>query len=227
MYWSIDQSRCHDNLPWHSGEQRPLYRMHPLSNYPLARGTLPFRAPNDVCVPGCIGDRAAGVGVRDCACAAPIRPHWAAAIVRAAVPTKRRRSQLRSSDMCLSPIGYPSGLPRIVWETGTVCAMFHVSPMTAVICTPLASRPRKAPAAHQHALDRPWRSGKTPPFTSAKLARHDCCSRCRSRVAPRPHCRSQKGYPSVIVCAPVPPHGRAGYRRGAQRGTTPGVRPCG
>jgi hypothetical protein len=110
MYWSIDQSRCHDNLSWHSGEQRPLYRMHPLSNYPLARGTLPFRAPNDVCVPGCIGDRAAGVGVRDCACAAPMRPHWAAAIVRAAVPTKRRRSQLRSSDMCLSPIGYPIGV---------------------------------------------------------------------------------------------------------------------
>ena len=43
MYGSIDQSRCHNNLPWHNGAQRRLYRMHPLSNYPLARGTLPLR----------------------------------------------------------------------------------------------------------------------------------------------------------------------------------------
>src|SRR5262245_63041281 len=35
----------------------------------------------------------------------------------------------------------------------------------AVAGRPRAARPRSAPAAHQHALDRTWRSGQTPPFT--------------------------------------------------------------
>src|ERR1700730_18475956 len=40
----------------------------------------------------------------DFASAEPIMPNWAAAIVKAALPTKRRRSWLISADISLSPI---------------------------------------------------------------------------------------------------------------------------
>ena len=29
------QVRCHDDVPFHGDERRRLYRIHPLSNYPL------------------------------------------------------------------------------------------------------------------------------------------------------------------------------------------------
>ena len=52
-------------------------------------------------VPGLIAGTAAGFALLDCAAAEPIMPNWAAAMVMAAAPRKRRRSWLISSDIYL------------------------------------------------------------------------------------------------------------------------------
>jgi hypothetical protein len=36
------QVRCHDDVPSHRDERRRLYRIHPLSDYPLDQGTRPW-----------------------------------------------------------------------------------------------------------------------------------------------------------------------------------------
>src|SRR6202162_1206197 len=71
----------------------------PASAYPTFRtpASICFNELNDVFVPGLIG-----FILVDCASAEPIMSSSAAAMVRTAVPKRRRRSWLISSDICLS-----------------------------------------------------------------------------------------------------------------------------
>src|ERR1700686_2962280 len=72
----------------------------PASAYPKFSGpaSICLNEPNEVRVPGLIGDDAA-VALADCAFAKAITPSWAEATVTAAVPTSWRRSRLTSSDI--------------------------------------------------------------------------------------------------------------------------------
>src|ERR1700731_3711931 len=74
----------------------------PASAYPTFRtpGSTCFSGLNDVLVPGLIG-----FSLPDCASAEPIMAKSAAAMVRAAVPKRRRRSWLVRSTIFLSQIG--------------------------------------------------------------------------------------------------------------------------
>src|SRR4030095_5261037 len=76
----------------------------PASAYPTLRrpASICFSEPNDVF--GLIVGTLAGFALPDCAAAEPIIPSWAAAIVVATVPKKRRRSYLVSSDILILSI---------------------------------------------------------------------------------------------------------------------------
>jgi hypothetical protein len=58
-----------------------------------------FSAPNDAFVPGLLVGGRAGFAVPACAAAEPNTPSWAAPMVMAAVPIKRRRGWLISADI--------------------------------------------------------------------------------------------------------------------------------
>src|SRR5882724_3906904 len=79
----------------------------PSSAYPTFRrpASICFSEPNEVFVPGLILVTSARVVLLDCASAEPGMPKWAAAIVMAAAPRKRRRFWLISSDIYFPPIG--------------------------------------------------------------------------------------------------------------------------
>src|ERR1700722_17386983 len=75
----------------------------PASAYPTLRrpASICFNGANDVCVPGLIFDISADFVLLDWAAAEPLKANWAAAMVMAAVPKKRRRSRLISSDVLI------------------------------------------------------------------------------------------------------------------------------
>src|SRR6266581_8486775 len=76
----------------------------PVSAYPTLRtpASICFSVANDVLVPGLILGSSAGFALPDWASAEPPMTSWAAASVMAAVPKKRRRSRLMSSDILQS-----------------------------------------------------------------------------------------------------------------------------
>src|SRR5712664_4693116 len=76
----------------------------PASAYPTfsTPASICFSVANDVLVPGLILGSSAGFALPDCALAEPLKANWAAAMVMAAVPKKRRRSRLMSSDILRS-----------------------------------------------------------------------------------------------------------------------------
>ena len=74
------------NLIRHQMEIPELQQL--LKEYERARHEAGFSGPNEVCAAG----TTAGFVAVACACTAPLNANWAAAIVRAAVPKKRRRS---------------------------------------------------------------------------------------------------------------------------------------
>src|SRR4029077_2718128 len=93
---------------------RPL--TGPASAYPTLRrpASICLREPNDVFVPGLIGGTLAGFALPDCGSAEAIIPSWAAAMLMATVPKKRRRSYLISSDIFLPPIKFRGETPSFV-----------------------------------------------------------------------------------------------------------------
>src|SRR6266849_8406100 len=76
----------------------------PASAYPTfsTPASICFSVANDVLVPGLILGSSAGFALPDWALAEPLKANWAAAMVMAAVPKKRRRSLLMSSDILKS-----------------------------------------------------------------------------------------------------------------------------
>src|SRR5882672_9747404 len=76
----------------------------PASAYPTLRtpASICFSVANEVLVPGLILGSSAGFALPDWALAEPLKANWAAAMVMAAVPKKRRRSLLMSSDILKS-----------------------------------------------------------------------------------------------------------------------------
>src|ERR1700738_4026015 len=79
--------------------------MGPAPAYPPLRppALICFSEPNELFVPGLVGDTSAGFAFPDSACTERSAPNWAAARVMAAVPRKRRRSCLIGSDI-YSPV---------------------------------------------------------------------------------------------------------------------------
>src|SRR3954469_4893989 len=92
----------------------------PASAYPTFRtpASICFSGPNDVFVPGLLPDASSDLSPLDCAFAGPATPSPAAATVKAAVRSRRRRSSSYRSDIVQSPDCSKPVMPRMAGDDG-------------------------------------------------------------------------------------------------------------